>query len=49
VVAWGSIEQIEKRIKEHEQAGASHVCIQVLPHDGNFKIPEWETFEALAP
>tara|TARA_B100000700_G_C14967774_1_gene819713 strand:- start:90 stop:971 length:882 start_codon:yes stop_codon:yes gene_type:complete len=49
LVAWGSIQQIEKRIKEHEKAGASHVCIQAIPHDGNFKIPEWETFEALAP
>ena len=49
LVAWGSIQQIEKRIREHEKAGASHVCIQAIPHDGNFKIPEWETFEALAP
>ena len=49
LVAWGSIQQIEKRIKEHEKAGATHVCIQALPHDGNFKIPEWETFQALAP
>ena len=43
------IDLIEKRIKEHEKAGATHVCIQAIPHEGNFKIPEWETFEALAP
>ena len=49
LVAWGSIDQIEKRIREHEKAGATHVCIQAIPHEGNFKIPEWETFEALAP
>ena len=49
VIAWGSIQDIENRILEHEKAGASHVCIQPLSIDGNFKIPEWETLEALAP
>ena len=49
VVAWGSIREIEKRIGEHEKAGANHVCIQPISHDGSYKIPEWETLEALAP
>lgn len=34
IVAWGSDERIAARVKEHHEAGADHVCVQIL-HDGN--------------
>ena len=33
IVAWGSEEQIAKRVAEHHAAGADHVCVQVLQAD----------------
>ena len=39
VVVWGSIDAIAKRVQEHFDAGADHVCVQVLtekPH----QVPE---------
>lgn len=43
VLALGSTEQVQARIEAHRQAGADHVCIQVLDDR------EAETFRALAP
>jgi probable F420-dependent oxidoreductase len=43
LVAWGSPEQIAGRVREHHQAGADHVCIQVL-FDGDrdqLPLPQW--------
>ena len=37
LVAWGSIDHIEKRIREHEKVGATHVCIQAIPHEGKLQ------------
>jgi probable F420-dependent oxidoreductase len=33
VVAWGDVDAVAGRIKEHHEAGADHVCIQVLRDD----------------
>jgi probable F420-dependent oxidoreductase len=33
IVAWGSIEDVVKRVQAHLDAGADHVCIQVLTAD----------------
>ncbi len=33
IVAWGDLDTIAARIREHHDAGADHVCIQVLPRD----------------
>ncbi len=30
VVAWGDVDTIARRVAEHHQAGADHVCLQVL-------------------
>lgn len=30
LVAWGDVETVRRRIDEHHQAGADHVCVQVL-------------------
>ena len=34
LVAWGSPEAIRDRVDQHLQAGADHVCIQVITTDG---------------
>jgi probable F420-dependent oxidoreductase len=33
VVAWGDVATIVRRVKEHRDAGADHVCVQVLAAD----------------
>ncbi len=33
IVAWGTDEYVADRVRQHTQAGADHVCVQVL-HDG---------------
>lgn len=47
LVAWGTPEQIAKRCSEHLDAGADHVCLQVLNADPSLlAAPQWQ---ALAP
>jgi probable F420-dependent oxidoreductase len=46
IVAWGTEEQIAARVAEHHDAGADHVCVQVV-HDG-LAMPE-EQWRRLAP
>jgi probable F420-dependent oxidoreductase len=46
LVAWGDEGTIAARIQEHRDAGAGHVCIQVLSEEGMFPIKSWRT---LAP
>jgi probable F420-dependent oxidoreductase len=48
VVAWGSEDDIRKRIAAHHDAGADHVCIQPLSTAG-FGQLDWHALEALAP
>ena len=33
IVAWGSLEDVVARVQAHLDAGADHVCIQVLPKE----------------
>jgi probable F420-dependent oxidoreductase len=33
IVAWGDVDAIRRRIQEHHDAGADHVCLQVLGDD----------------
>jgi len=33
IVTWGGLDKIAARIKEHHDAGADHVCVQVITHD----------------
>jgi probable F420-dependent oxidoreductase len=49
IVAWGDEEALQKRVDEHFEAGASHVCIQPLDLSGTMGVPDWKAFEALAP
>jgi probable F420-dependent oxidoreductase len=42
LVAWGDDEAIARRVAEHRDAGADHVCIQVLTEDhGRLPLDEW--------
>jgi probable F420-dependent oxidoreductase len=47
IVAWGSIEDVVGRVRAHLDAGADHVCIQVLPADPR-SLPrrEWRDLAA---
>lgn len=47
--AWGDVAQIQARIQEHFDAGATHVCIQPVNPNGKFGDLHWEALEALAP
>ena len=48
VVAWGDLDALELRVREHLEAGATHVCIQPLDADDPSR-PSLELLEALAP
>jgi len=41
LVAWGSPEAIAARVREHRDAGANHVCIQVLADATRLPRAEW--------
>ena len=41
LVAWGDENAIESRVRQHRDAGADHVCIQVLSEDGLFPRQAW--------
>lgn len=42
IVAWGDEEAVRSRVQQHLDAGADHVCVQVLPHDAlSIPLEEW--------
>jgi probable F420-dependent oxidoreductase len=42
VVAWGNVETVSRRVREHLDAGASHVCVQAIPADPkSLPLREW--------
>jgi probable F420-dependent oxidoreductase len=41
IVAWGDTDTIVKRITEHHEAGADHVCIQVLSTSRDLPVNGW--------
>ena len=47
VVCWGDLDAIAARVREHHEAGADHVCVQVIPATpGHFPLAE---YRELAP
>ena len=47
VVAWGSEDEIKQRIAQHHQAGADHVCLQVIPTNrADLPREEWRALAA---
>jgi probable F420-dependent oxidoreductase len=51
IVAWGDVEAVVARVAAHHEAGADHVCLQVLDPDFTaVPMAEWEALaEALIP
>ncbi|HAP75537.1 MAG TPA: LLM class F420-dependent oxidoreductase, partial [Acidimicrobiaceae bacterium] len=50
IVAWGSLDQIVARLKAHLDAGANHVCAQVLPIDQRaLPMAEWRELATAIP
>jgi len=42
IVAWGDMDAIVRRIRAHHDAGADHVCVQVLDPDPRaLPMPQW--------
>ena len=42
IVAWGTLDDIQARLRSHLDAGADHVCVQVLPADQRaLPLAEW--------
>jgi probable F420-dependent oxidoreductase len=41
IVAWGDVDAIKSRVDAHRDAGADHVCIQVLEADYDFPRATW--------
>ncbi len=41
IVAWGTPEQIAARVREHFDAGADHVCVQVLADGTDATVEAW--------
>jgi probable F420-dependent oxidoreductase len=48
VVVWGEEASVRTRVEEHLDAGADHVCIQVLPVEGGRGVPI-DAWRRLAP
>jgi probable F420-dependent oxidoreductase len=47
IVAWGDVEAIVRRVRAHHDAGADHVCVQVL--DANPAVLPMQQWRELAP
>ncbi len=39
LVAWGDVDRVRERVREHVDAGADHVCVQPLPA-GDFQLAQ---------
>ena len=48
LVPWGTVDDVQSRIRAHYEAGADHVCIQPLSVEGP-GVLDWKALEALAP
>jgi probable F420-dependent oxidoreductase len=47
IVAWGNIDAVVARVRAHHDAGADHVCVQVLTADPRaLPLAEWRTLAA---
>jgi probable F420-dependent oxidoreductase len=48
-VAWGSLDDVSRRVQAHWDAGADHVALQVLSADRGLPRTEWHELSALLP
>lgn len=50
LIAWGDEAAIADRVGQHQQAGADHVCLQVLDPDfRGLPMPQWRVLASVAP
>lgn len=49
IVAWGTPEQVAARVQEHHDAGADHVCIQVLQDGTAMPEAQWRALAEVLP
>ena len=49
ITAWGTPEQIAARVQEHHDAGADHVCIQVLQDGAAMPERQWRALAEVLP
>ncbi|MET8425042.1 TIGR03620 family F420-dependent LLM class oxidoreductase [Nocardia sp. NPDC004860] len=50
IVAWGSLDRIAARVQAHLDAGADHVCVQVLTPDlQRLPVTEWRELASIIP
>jgi probable F420-dependent oxidoreductase len=48
IVAWGDVDAVGARVRAHHEAGADHVCLQVLRDDPTaLPLDEWRALAAL--
>jgi probable F420-dependent oxidoreductase len=47
IVAWGDVGAIARRVREHHDAGADHVCVQVIATD--LRVPSLDVWRELGP
>jgi probable F420-dependent oxidoreductase len=48
IVAWGDLDAVRARVRAHRDAGANHVCLQVLDADPRaLPLPQWRELAAL--
>ena len=47
IVAWGDADAISSRVGEHFQAGADHVCVQVVTNGTGFPLTEYRALAAV--
>jgi probable F420-dependent oxidoreductase len=48
IVAWGTADQVAARVREHHDAGADHVCLQVLVERGAAApVQQWRELAAV--
>jgi probable F420-dependent oxidoreductase len=41
LIPWGDVESIAERLEEHREAGADHVCVQIVTETGMFPLADY--------
>jgi probable F420-dependent oxidoreductase len=49
LVAWGTVENVQRRVQSHLDAGADHVAVHVLGGDSGLPLWEWRQLAELLP
>ncbi|WP_308016492.1 LLM class F420-dependent oxidoreductase [Jidongwangia harbinensis] len=50
LIAWGDEAAIAERVRQHLEAGADHVCLQVLdPDSRGLPLPQWRRLAGIIP